>query len=193
VREAYGILDDELVIGLIGRVVKYKRADLALKVLKLVSKKMRAKLVIIGPVYDEEYFKYVRQMVIAYKLEDKVVFTGRVSFEMRDAFYSIIDILIHTSEYEAFVRPALEGWRYKKPIVSFNLTPASDFIEEEGGGVTTKRWGDYVEMAKLIEELVKRNMIEDLGENGYKALVRKYLKDKVALSYFHIYEELLDA
>ena len=193
VRETYGIRGDELVIGLVGRVVRYKRVDLALKVLKLLNKRIDAKLIVIGPLYDEKYFRSLKDMIRAFKLENKVIFTGRVSFEARDALYNIIDILIHTSEYEAFVRPALEGWRYKKPIVCFNLTSASDFIEEEEGGKVTKRWGDYIEMAKLIEEIVKKGLIDELGNNGYRALIKKYTRDKIATSYLKVYKEVLQS
>jgi len=193
VRDAYGIRGDELVIGMIGRVVKYKRIDLALKALKLLNKRIKAKLLVIGPIYDIEYYRLLTEMVKTLKLENNVVFTGKVDFEVRDALYNVVDVLVHTSEYEAFVRPALEGWRYKKPIVSFNLSPASDFIEEENGGLVTRRWGDYAEMAMLIEEIAKKDLIKELGENGYKALTRKYTKDKIASAYLRIYREVLQS
>jgi glycosyltransferase involved in cell wall biosynthesis len=189
--DAYGIRGDELVVGMVGRVVRYKRIDLALKALKLLNKRIKAKLLVIGPIYDIEYYRLLTEMVKTLKLENNVVFTGKVDFEVRDALYNVVDVLVHTSEYEAFVRPALEGWRYKKPIVSFNLSPASDFIEEEKGGLVTRRWGDYAEMAMLIEEIVKKDLIKELGENGYKALTRKYTKDKIASAYLGIYREVL--
>jgi len=191
VREDYNLHENEVTLGLFGRVVRYKRIDLAIKALRLVNKKLKAKLIVVGPINDEDYFRQIKSMVVTYGLKNRVIFTGKVSFEVRDALYSIIDLVVHTSEYEAFVRPALEGWRYKKPIASFNLSPASDFIEEEKGGVVTKRWGDYIELAKLIEEIIKRNIANELGENGHKALMKKYTKDKVALSYLHIYKKVL--
>jgi glycosyltransferase involved in cell wall biosynthesis len=191
VRDTYGIREDDLVIGIVGRVVRYKRIDLALKVLKLLNKRIDAKLLVIGPIYDAEYYMWLIEMAKTFRLKNNVIFTGKVDFEVRDALYNVADVLIHTSEYEAFVRPALEGWRYKKPIVSFNLSPASDFIEEEKGGLVTRRWGDYAEMATLIEEIVRKNLIEELGENGYRALMRKYTKDKIALAYLKIYKEVL--
>jgi len=193
VRDTYGIHEDELVIGIVGRVVRYKRVDLALKVLKLLNKKIGSKLLVIGPIYDIEYYRLLTKMVKTLKLENNVVFTGKVDFEVRDALYNVVDVLVHTSEYEAFVRPALEGWRYKKPIVSFNLSSASDFIEEEKGGLVTRRWGDYVEMATLIEEIIKKDLIKELGENGYRALMRKYTKDKIASAYLKIYKEVLQS
>jgi glycosyltransferase involved in cell wall biosynthesis len=193
VRNTYGIHEDELVIGVAGRVVRYKRVDLALKALKLLNKRIKAKLLVIGPIYDVEYYRLLIKIVKTLKLENNVVFTGKVDFEVRDALYNVVDVLIHTSEYEAFVRPALEGWRYKKPIISFNLSPASDFIEEEKGGLVTRRWGDYAEMAMLVEEIVKKDLIEELGENGYKALMRKYTKDKIASAYLRIYGEVLQS
>jgi glycosyltransferase involved in cell wall biosynthesis len=193
VRDTYGIRGDKLVIGIVGRVVRYKRIDLALKALKLLNKRIGSKLLVIGPIYDIEYYRLLTEMVKTLKLENDVVFTGKVDFEVRDALYNVVDILVHTSEYEAFVRPALEGWRYKKPIVSFNLSPASDFIEEEKGGLVTRRWGDYAEMAMLIEEIVKKDLIEELGENGYKALMRKYTKDKIASAYLRIYREVMQS
>ena len=193
VRDTHGIRGDELVIGMVGRVVRYKRVDLALKALKLLNKRIKTKLLVIGPIYDIEYYRLLIKMVKTLKLENNVVFTGKVDFEVRDALYNVVDVLIHTSEYEAFVRPALEGWRYKKPIVSFNLSPASDFIEEEKGGLVTRRWGDYAEMVMLIEEIVKKDLIEELGENGYKALMRKYTKDKIASAYLRIYREVLQS
>jgi glycosyltransferase involved in cell wall biosynthesis len=193
VRDTYGIRGDKLVIGIVSRVVRYKRVDLALKALKLLNKRIKAKLLVIGPIYDIEYYRLLIKMVKTLKLENDVVFTGKVDFEVRDALYNVVDVLVHTSEYEAFVRPALEGWRYKKPIVSFNLSPASDFIEEEKGGLVTRRWGDYAEMAMLIEEIVKKDLIEELGENGYKALMRKYTKDKIASAYLRIYREVLQS
>jgi glycosyltransferase involved in cell wall biosynthesis len=193
VRDTYGVHEDELVIGIVGRVVRYKRVDLALKALKLLNKRIKAKLIVIGPIYDIEYYRLLIKMVKTFKLENNVVFAGKVDFEVRDALYNVVDVLIHTSEYEAFVRPALEGWRYKKPIISFNLSPASDFIEEEKGGLVTSRWGDYAEMAMLIEEIVKKDLIEELGENGYKALMRKYTKDRIASAYLRIYGEVLQS
>jgi len=43
VRDTYGIREDDLVIGIVGRVVRYKRIDLALKVLKLLNKRIDVK------------------------------------------------------------------------------------------------------------------------------------------------------
>jgi len=63
VRDTYGVREDELVIGIVGRVVRYKRVDLALKALKLLNKRIKAKLLVIGPIYDIEYYRLLIEMV----------------------------------------------------------------------------------------------------------------------------------
>jgi glycosyltransferase involved in cell wall biosynthesis len=193
VKNRFRILEKEHVLLSVGRIHPTKRLELCINAFKLVSENFgNVKLIVVGPQDNEDYIVKLKRDVRKLNLEKKVIFTGKVSMEERDCLYSLASLVMHTSEYEAFCRPALEAWRYKTPIVAFNLGPATDFIEKDRGGYVTKRWGDIVEMSQLVTKVLGRREFTALGNNGYDAVIKKYSKERIAEQYSKVYEKVLE-
>lgn len=169
VRQKLAIARTDKILLSVGRIHPRKRLDLAIKAFRLISDYDKdCKLFIVGPCQDYAYACRLQALVSNLALNKKVVFTGKITMEERDCLYQLASMVVHTSEFEAFCRPALEAWRFKTPIIAFNLGPATDFIEKDKGGLTTKCWGDVEELSQLAVQVLQDEKRSSLGLNGLK-------------------------
>ena len=88
--DSLGIDKETAVIGYIGSLVDYEGLDDLLMATKALSQsELNFKVLIVG---DGERFESLQQTVVANKLSDYVIFTGRVSHEEVEDYYSLVDI-----------------------------------------------------------------------------------------------------
>ncbi len=79
IRNEFGIADDELVVGMVGRLTEWKGQREFIKAAFLVAKDIeKVKFMIVGGTTfsRESYFEELRRLVYEMRLSDKVVFTG---------------------------------------------------------------------------------------------------------------------
>lgn len=116
IRTEFGINDNEIVIGNIGRLAEEKNQKYLIDLLKKMNN-IRYKLLIIGSGPLE---KPLKKMVKEYNLEKQVVFTG-VRNDVKDLL-SALDILIISSLSEGFGITAIEGQAAELPVfISENI------------------------------------------------------------------------
>ncbi len=78
----------------------------------------------------------------------------------------------------------------KKPIVATDCTPLKRIIEETQSGIVVPS-GDYSAMAKAIENIFQNPVLaRQMGENGRKAVERKYNWKIESEKLFPVYERL---
>ena len=109
IRKQYGILDNDILIGHIGRFTIQKNHKFILEMFtKLINERKENgknyKLLLIG---DGELKKEIEQYVIKRKLGDKVIFTGIVNNS--NEFYSAMDIFILPSLWEGLPVVGIES------------------------------------------------------------------------------------
>lgn len=95
-REEFGIKEDTIVIGHIGRFMKQKNHDFLIDVFNELYKKNQNSLLVLigqGPLLNE-----IKQKVRDLKIEDKVKFIGQVTDV--EKYYNIMDVFVFPSIYE---------------------------------------------------------------------------------------------
>lgn len=84
----------------------------------------RARLFIAGA-EDNEYESYaamLRELIDAWSLASRVVFTGEISTDSLKSYYLLADAMLMTSEHEGFSVPLVEAMAMKVPIVAYAST-----------------------------------------------------------------------
>ena len=95
-RKEFGIKEDTIVIGHIGRFMKQKNHDFLIDVFnELIKKDENSILILIG---QGPLLNKIKQKAINLKIEDKVKFIGQVTDV--EKYYNIMDIFLFPSIYE---------------------------------------------------------------------------------------------
>ncbi|MFX0206725.1 MAG: glycosyltransferase, partial [Candidatus Hodarchaeota archaeon] len=167
-RAKHGIVGTEKVILFLGRVHQSKGIDLLVEAFaELVKDLSGTKLIIAGE--DDGFLKTLKKLVMRLKIEDKVLFTGRISGKDKISAYIDADVFVTPSFY-GFPATFLEAWACSIPVVT---TLKGSFIDEIDG-----KAGFVVQYNKteLRDALLKLTTDERLrtqfGQNG-RELVEK--------------------
>lgn len=155
-RKALKLGDDDRLILYTGRVVEEKRIEeLYELVANVVRKKQNVKACFVGTGIKEEH---LRRRVARENLEDKIIFTGFVSWPDIAKYYSIADVFVTASLSEMHSMTVLEAITMSNPIVCRRDTSFTDtIIHGENGFLadTDKEMEDYI--IKMLDDDELRN------------------------------------
>jgi glycosyltransferase involved in cell wall biosynthesis len=120
IRNAYGLTDDMLLIGMVGEFKSQKAYPRAVEVLEIVRRRQKAKLMILGG-WDHDWghgratFTATCRQAIELGVMPDILTPGRV----RDVepYYSAFDVFLNTSDYEGLSIATLEAAQSGCPIV----------------------------------------------------------------------------
>lgn len=129
IREEYGIADDMVLIGHVGRACYEKNYPYLLNtIVELIKIKSNVKCMLVGDVNED---KKIRSLVESLGLEDIVIFTGKVKNVER--YYSAFDIFFFPSIFEGVSVSLIEAQCSGLPcVISRNIskeTEISDLIK----------------------------------------------------------------
>ena len=123
------IQNEDFVILFVGRLGKEKSVDVLIDGQKEIIKRYKnVKLMIVGDGPDMEYFK---KMVSNYKLENNVIFTGKVPYDDIPIYYGVADVFATASQTETQGLTVIEAMAASLPVLaidddSFRLTVVND-------------------------------------------------------------------
>lgn len=191
-----GLRADEVVIGYAGSIVSYEGLDdLMYAVAWLVSncsKKFR--VLIVG---DGAFLSHIKVVVNGLNLEDRVIFTGRVSHDEVPMYISLMDVMpFPRKPYEVceIVSPLkpFESLASGKSVVVSSCNALTEIIDNEKTGLVFKK-GDPVSLAMTLKRLVENKGLRDtLAENGYKWVRKERDWKNIATLVARIYDDLYD-
>jgi glycosyltransferase involved in cell wall biosynthesis len=187
-RSMYGFEEDEIVIGIIGRIVPIKNHSLfveaAARILAETDKKV--KFLIVGdgdmrPNMEREFENH--NIPYAYYPVDKKISTATcISWQENvDEVLAGLDIVVLTSHNEGTPLSLIEAQAASRPVVSTNVGGVSDIVMEGETGYITEP-GDKESLAAALMRLVDNpELRKSFGRKGaihatenfsYKRLVR---------------------
>jgi len=112
--------DGPVVIGVVGRLQRWKRVELALQTMRIVlQREPQARMRVIGgatPGLDEGYDGELRRLVYELEIENAVDFVGHA--DDVDAELAELDILLHTAQAEPFGLVLVESMARAVPVVA---------------------------------------------------------------------------
>ena len=128
-RRSLGLTSKDFILTFVGRLGKEKSVDFLIDAhKKIVNKYNNAKLLIIGDGPEMEDFK---NQVKKLKLEDYVIFTGKVPWDMIPLYYQLTNIFVTASKTETQGLTVIEAMAASVPIVcledeSFKIAVVDD-------------------------------------------------------------------
>lgn len=168
----------------VGKLRYYK----GLPVLIEAMKEINASLLIVGtgPMETE-----LKEMVKRLQLEEKVFFTGEVSYENLPDYFHACDIFVlpSTEKSEAFGTVLLEAMACAKPLISTELGTGTSFvnIDDVTGFVVKAKNPDAISSA-ATKILNNPELMKKFGDNAKKRVVDNFtisvMSDRI-LSLYH--------
>lgn len=144
-RKKYNIGDDEIVIGVVGRLSEQKDPMTTIKAFNEVYKENKnVRLMYVGSgELEDEVMKYAKEN----NLQHLVTITGWV--DNTERYISAFDIAILPSKWEGFGLALIEYMACKKPIVASKVGGMIDIIETKNNGFlveigNVKKFAEYI-------------------------------------------------
>ncbi len=118
----------------VGRIVSNKSQEMLIETIYYLKKllALKLKLILVGSTSEQAYFDYLNKLVVSLKLEDSVLFTGKVSQEDLAAYYSAADIYLSLSDHEGFSIPIIEALSYDTLTIAYSTCALPDTLGEQG-------------------------------------------------------------
>lgn len=149
-KKSLKIKPDEKVILFVGRLGKEKCVDVLLEGQKNISKVFpKCKLVIIGDGPDADEFKNVARKL---KIENKVIFTGKVPWDDIPKYYQMADLFATASNTETQGLTVIEAMAASIPVVCLDDEAFRMVVVDGLNGKLFKNKRQYV---KVITNLLK--------------------------------------
>jgi glycosyltransferase involved in cell wall biosynthesis len=194
IRAKYGIMDDELMILFLGRLVGVKGVDrLILAMPHILAKIPKAKLVIVGVGDLQEYLTNLTRMT---KMDAYVKFCfDFIPEEERIMHYAACDIAVFPSFYEPFGIVALEAMSMEKPVVvgAASVSGMREIViccgpEQCGYHIDPNNPSDIA--WGVVNALGSPEWRKTLGKNGRKRVLAEFTWNKIAEKTVQLYETI---
>lgn len=153
---------DDFVILFVGRVATEKNLDLLLTAMKsLIAVSEKIKLLVVGDGPDlENYQKYVKKN----KIEDNVIFAGKVPWENIVSYYLISDVFATASKTETQGLTVIEAMAASLPVVCIDDESFRDTVIDDLNG---KLFNNRREYKREIINLYKdRSLLKRLSNQA---------------------------
>ena len=177
-RKNLNIKDDEIVLGMIGKLFPSKGVDIFLKVFSEVRKSEKnIKAVIAGDAELEgagrSYVKGLKDLARSLGLDSDVIFLG-----WQDDVYAVldaIDILVYSPRRpHGFGRILIEAMSRSKAVIAFAYSDTREIINDRVSGILAAPM-DERELADGLKGLVRdKDMIEILGEQARREVTERF-------------------
>ena len=188
-KEKHHILDDELVIGSVGRMNSdsHKRFSDLIEAFSIVAKKYtKAKLVLVGGGPERENYE---KLAVKLGISDRVIFTGYQN--QIGTYYSIFDIFCLVSAYEAFGLVLVEAMLHKLPVVATNVGGMQFIVDDNKTGYLVEKFDVDAISNKLSILCEDVNVRIQFGENGYRKAIKNYTEERYVKNVEDLYIELI--
>lgn len=199
-RQELEIKDDEILVGLVGRLTEVKNISFFLQVVKLYQERKNSdfpklKFVIIG---DGNLRKQLEEESQTIGIENSVKFLGNRNNP--DVFYAGLDIVALTSLNEGTPLSLIEGMANSRAVISTAVGGVVDLLgnvqSEENGFALCER-GLRVSLNNLegfFEGLIylakNEKLREELGKIGREFIASKYSKESLISNLTNLYKDI---
>ena len=146
---------DEVIFGMIGRIDRKKRIELAILALHQLQS-TQFQLIIVGeetPDSPDSYFSELQNLIQEKKLEGQVHFCGFHS--ETSPFYRAIDALIMASNFETFGMSTIEALAHQTPVIATNSGGSKELLTKFPFGILVEP-GNSSSFALAMEKIAER-------------------------------------
>jgi len=169
IRKKLNLPDKSPVIGIIGRLQKWKGIHVLIKSMPHILKKYpEACCVIIGGKHNLEqaYPRYLKKIIDELKLKNKVILAG---FQKNiHEWTQALDIVVHASDNEPFGIVILEAMDLGKPVVAGDKGGPKEIITEEVNGLFAPYGNAKILANQILRYLDDPKFAKKIGEAAQK-------------------------
>jgi glycosyltransferase involved in cell wall biosynthesis len=161
----------------------------AFAVLKNDKKIPSIKLLIVGTgTLANTYKTLVRDL----KIENDVVFTGKIGYENVVNYHNMIDIFVNVSRNESFGVSVIESSACEKPVIVSNVGGLPFVVRDKYTGLVVEV-ENYEETANAIEQLIKNVELRiSMGKAGRAFVASIFELNKNTDELLRIYNQTLE-
>lgn len=147
VRNENNIKEDDILLVTVSRLVKWKRVDRAINIVKeLKQRGLNIKLIIVGTGDQETELKTI---VKKYNVNNEIIFTGALKHDAACSYINASDFFLSFYDLSNVGNPLLEALKLGKFVVTLNNGGTSDFIKDKYNGLIFDEFN-----SKLISDLI---------------------------------------
>ena len=177
----------------VGRFSKVKGIDIllhAIKILKDRPELENIRFVIMG--VDFGFQNQMIQMIDDFGIKEKIRLITNPSREDVIAAYSESEFLVLPSRWELSPLTPLEGFAFKKPVISTNVHGIPSTITDRKNGILVKN-EDFHELAEAIMELIndKQKCLE-YGLSGYNLVKTECSSKSMTEKTLRMYNQIIN-
>jgi glycosyltransferase involved in cell wall biosynthesis len=171
----------------LGRLVFYKNIEVILRAFSIVTKKYpNAKLIIAGDGPHRDTLQKTAE-----KIKDNIIFRGYVTPTEKFKLLAESNSLLFPSLCEGFGLVILEAFSQKKPVLTSNIPPMSDIIEDQKIGYLIDPHDEMAWAEKIIKLIKDPKLSQNMGESGYQVLKEKYNQEIFYQKLLNMYQTVL--
>lgn len=198
-RKHYNLKDDEIAIGIVGRLVPIKNHALFLKAVKLLLEQTdkKVKIFIIGDgELKEDLLQLCKEINLNIAVDNfsqsnaPVFFTGWI--KNIDWAYAGLDVIALSSFNEGTPVSLIEAQAANKPIVSTAVGGIQDVVRE-GVSALLSPSGDIISYSKNLLKIVSDDLMRNkMSANSYEFAIKKYDYKRLVNDTEALYDRLLE-
>ncbi|NWF86727.1 glycosyltransferase family 4 protein [Candidatus Bathyarchaeota archaeon] len=171
----------------IGRLVFYKNLETVFEAFRQLRRTFpETKLIIVG---DGPFREHLQKL--AENLNDRIVFTGRVSEEEKLSLLKQSSFLVLPSLVEGFGIVILEAFACQKPALVSNIPPLSEIVEDGVDGFTIPPFESDLWAHKMLHLFMNPQLAHEMGLKGHEKLKRSYTIKRVADKLEEFYKSII--
>ena len=170
-RREYGIGEDTVIVGNVGRIVPRKNYGKLIWVARTVKERLseeeikKIKFVVVGdtPHYFSNHLAKLKELVKGLEVEDLFVFTG-FRFDVKPYLRDFDVFAIPSSYSDPFPRSVIEAMAFSLPVVGFRIGGIAEAVEDRVTGILSEP-GNTNSMADAILKLIRdKSLRESFGQ-----------------------------
>lgn len=172
-KRSLGLKEDEFVCLYVGRISREKEIDMLIEGFKNIDNE-KIKFVVVG---DGPHLKEIKELVKEYKIENKVIFTGLVSWEEIGLYYQIGDLFLNASISETQGLTYIEALAAELPLLVRYDEVLEDVITNGYNGLF---FNEIDEISEKINKVFNNDELRtNLAENCLKSVLKYDQKNYV--------------
>ena len=172
----------------LGRIAPNKKQEDVIKAFYYYHKfRPESRLFLVGSYQGmEKYLNELMCLVTLLGLQEDVIFTGKVSYEIMSSLYKGSDLFLSMSEHEGFCVPLLESMYFDLPVLAYASSAIPETLGKGGVLFYEKNYPLIAEMMiqmteneQFRSEIIRKQQerLNDFSENVIGAQFEKIIKD----------------
>jgi len=184
VREALGIPSGALALFALQRLDRWKRADVLVRAMKILTGRIDAYLVIGGKGPEKGP---LTDLARSLGISSRIIFAGYVPESDLPAYYSMADIFAFHSTYETFGVVLVQAMAAGKPVVSADSTAIPELIENGVNGLLVPALDEKAFAEAVLSLHADRSTLKRFSVESRKRAVEKFQWDRIATQYEDVF------